>query len=260
MSRLEGKVAVVTGAGSGIGLATVRRLAADGAKVVCVDVDDASGEAAANEIGGLYVRADVTDEAAVGAMFAAAVDAYGGIDISFHNAGISPTNDDSILDTPLDVWQRVQDVNLTSVYLCCRQVIPHMLERGGGYLLQTVSAAGLLTHPQSATYAVTKHASLAFAEWLSMTYGDRAIIVSALCPQGVKTDMLRRAEAEGTRRSFLLDSALEPEQVADEVVQGLAAERFLILPHPEVAEYFHRKSTDYDRWIRGMRKLRSQNL
>ena len=130
-----------------------------------------------------------------------------------------------------------------------------MLERGGGYLLQTVSAAGLLTHPQSATYAVTKHASLAFAEWLSMTYGDRGITVSALCPQGVRTDMLRRAEAQGTRRSFLLDSALEPEQVADDVVKGLEAERFLILPHPEVAEFVRRRASDHDRWLRGMRRL-----
>ena len=136
--------------------------------------------------------------------------------------------------------------------------MPHMLERGGGYLLQTVSAAGLLTHPQSATYAVTKHASLAFAEWLSMTYGDRGIKVSALCPQGVRTDMLRRAEAEAIRgRSFLLDSALEPEQVADEVVKGLAAERFLILPHGEVAEYVRRRAADHDRWLRGMRRLQA---
>ena len=133
-----------------------------------------------------------------------------------------------------------------------------MLARGEGYLLQTVSAAGLLTHIHSATYAVTKHASLAFAEWLAMAYGDRGIRVSALCPQGVRTDMLRRAASGG--RTFLLDSALEPEQVADEVVKGLAAEHFLILPHPEVAEYFRRKGVDYDRWLRGMRKLRSQNL
>ena len=137
-----------------------------------------------------------------------------------------------------------------------RAVVPHMLERGSGYLLQTVSAAGLLTHPHSATYAVTKHASLAFAEWLSIAYGDRGIIVSALCPQGVRTDMLRRAEAEATRRSFLLDSALEPEQVADDVVAGIAAERFLILPHGEVAEFVRRKASDPDRWLRGMRRLR----
>lgn len=150
---------------------------------------------------------------------------------------------------------RCWDVNVMAHVYAARAVIPHMLERGGGYLLQTVSAAGLLTHPQSASYAVTKHASLAFAEWLSMTYGDRGIVVSALCPQGVKTDMLRRAEAEGPRRSFLLDSALEPEQVADDVVKGIEAERFLILPHAEVAEYVRRRAADHDRWLRGMRRL-----
>ena len=138
-----------------------------------------------------------------------------------------------------------------------RAVLPHMLARGDGYLLQTVSAAGLLTHIQSASYAVTKHASLAFAEWLSIAYGDRGIKVSALCPQGVRTDMLSRAAASG--RTFLLDSAIEPEQLADDVVKGLAEERFLILPHPEVAEYFRRKANDYDRWLRGMRKLRAAN-
>src|SRR5262245_24817624 len=137
-----------------------------------------------------------------------------------------------------------------------RHVLPSMLERGSGYLLQTVSAAGLLTHIQSAPYAVTKHASLAFAEWLAVAYADRGIGVSVLCPQGVRTDMLRRAAEEG--RGFLVDGALEPEQVADEVVKGLADERFLILPHPEVAEYFRRKATDYDRWLRGMAKLRAK--
>jgi short-subunit dehydrogenase len=137
-----------------------------------------------------------------------------------------------------------------------RAVLPGMLARGKGYLLQTVSAAGLLTHPQSATYAVTKHASLAFAEWLSIAYGDRGVTVSALCPQGVRTDMLHRAELEG--RSFLMDTALEPEQVADDVVRGLAEERFLILPHPEVAEYVRRRATDRERWLKGMRRLRSE--
>ena len=141
--------------------------------------------------------------------------------------------------------------------LAARAVLPGMLERGEGYLLQTVSAAGLLTHIHSATYAVTKHASLAFAEWLAIAYGDRGIGVSALCPQGVRTDMLRRAASAG--RTFLLDSALEPEQVAGRSGEGSGRERFLILPHPEVAEYFRRKAGDYDRWIRGMRKLRSQN-
>jgi NAD(P)-dependent dehydrogenase (short-subunit alcohol dehydrogenase family) len=179
---------------------------------------------------------------------------HGGIDLFCSNAGIAVNGDEH---TPDQDWARCWDVNVMAHVYAARAVVPHMLARGHGYLLQTVSAAGLLTHPQSATYAVTKHASLAFAEWLSMTYGDRGITVSALCPQGVRTDMLRRAEAEGTRRSFLLDSALEPEQVADEVVKGLAAGRFLILPHPEVAEFVRRRAGDHDRWLRGMRRLQT---
>jgi short-subunit dehydrogenase len=134
-----------------------------------------------------------------------------------------------------------------------RTVLPGMLARGEGYLLQTVSAAGLLTQFGSAPYSATKHAALALAEWLAITHGDSGIKVSALCPQGVRTDMLRRAEFGGG--SFLLDTAIAPEQVAEEVVKGLAEERFLILPHPEVAEYFRRKATDYERWLRGMRRL-----
>src|SRR5262249_1411259 len=132
--------------------------------------------------------------------------------------------------------------------------LPGMLARGEGYLLHTVSAAGLVTHPQSATYAVTKHASLAFAEWLSIAYGDRGIGVSALCPQGVRTDMLMRAERAGG--NFLMDPAVPPERVADDVLRALAEERFLILPHPEVAEYVRRRATDHERWLRGMRRLR----
>jgi len=202
VSRLEGKVAVVTGAGSGIGLATVRRLAADGAKVVCVDVDDASGEAAANEIDGLYVRADVTDEAAVGAMFAAAVDAYGGIDISFHNAGISPTNDDSILDTPLDVWQRVQDVNLTSVYLCCRQVIPHMLERGGGSIINTASFVAIMGAATSQiSYTASKGGVLSMSRELGVQFARQGIRVNALCPGPVNTPLLQELFAKDPERA-----------------------------------------------------------
>ena len=192
-------------------------------------------------------------EADVASLVTQTIAGHGGIDLFCSNAGIAVNGDEHTIDAE---WARCWDVNVMAHVYAARAVIPHMLERGGGYLLQTVSAAGLLTHPQSATYAVTKHASLAFAEWLSMTYGDRGITVSALCPQGVKTDMLRRAEAEGTKRSFLLDSALEPERVADDVVKGLQAERFLILPHPEVAEFERRRAGDHDRWLRGMRRLR----
>jgi NAD(P)-dependent dehydrogenase (short-subunit alcohol dehydrogenase family) len=255
--KLSGMVAVVTGGGNGIGRALCRRFAAEGAKAIVVaDVNGAAARQVADEIGGTAVEADVSREADVAALVTQTIARHGGIDLFCSNAGIALNGDEH---TPDAEWARCWDVNVMAHVYAARAVIPHMLERGGGYLLQTVSAAGLLTHPQSATYAVTKHASLAFAEWISMTYGDRGIVVSALCPQGVRTDMLRRAEAEGTRRSFLLDSALEPEQVADDVVKGLEAERFLILPHGEVAEYVRRKAVDPDRWLRGMRRLASNS-
>ena len=253
--KITGTVVVVTGGGTGIGRALCRRFAAEGAKAVVVaDMNAATAKQVADEIGGTAITTDVSREADVVRLVTQTIAAHGGIDLFCSNAGIAVNGDEN---TPDAEWARCWDVNVMAHVYAARAVVPHMLERGGGYLLQTVSAAGLLTHPQSATYAVTKHASLAFAEWLSMTYGDRGITVSALCPQGVRTDMLRRAEAEGTPRSFLLDSALEPEQVADDVVKGIGAERFLILPHGEVAEYVRRKAADHDRWLRGMRRLAS---
>jgi NAD(P)-dependent dehydrogenase (short-subunit alcohol dehydrogenase family) len=253
--NLADKVVVVTGGGNGIGRALCRRFAAERANAVVVaDVNGAAAEAVAREIGGTARRADVSREPDVVDLVARTLKQHGRIDLFCSNAGIAVDGDEH---TPTSEWERCWDVNVMAHVYAARVVLPGMLARGDGYLLQTVSAAGLLTHIQSATYAVTKHASLAFAEWLSMAYGDRGIKVSALCPQGVKTDMLRRA-AEGGR-TFLLDSALEAEQVADEVVKGLADERFLILPHPEVAEYFRRKASDYDRWLKGMRKLRAAN-
>ena len=253
--NLAGKIVVVTGGGNGIGRALCLRFAAEGAKAVVVaDLNAATAAQVADEIGATAITADVSREADVVRLVKQTIAEHGAIDLFCSNAGIAVNGDEH---TPDAEWSRCWDVNVMAHVYAARAVVPHMLERGGGYLLQTVSAAGLLTHPQSATYAVTKHASLAFAEWLSMTYGDRGIKVSALCPQGVRTDMLRRAEVEGTRRSFLLDSALEPEQVADDVVKGLEAERFLILPHGEVAEYVRRKAADHDRWLRGMRRLAS---
>jgi NAD(P)-dependent dehydrogenase (short-subunit alcohol dehydrogenase family) len=247
------KVVVVTGGGNGIGRALCRRFAVEGAKAVVVaDVDQAAAERVADDIAGTAIAADVSREDEVTALVARVIDAYGVIDLFCSNAGIAVDGDEH---TPAADWERCWEVNVMAHVWAARAVLPAMLARGGGYLLQTVSAAGLLTHPQSATYAVTKHASLAFAEWLSMTYGDRGIGVSALCPQGVRTGMLQRASAGG--RTFLVDSALEPDQVAEAVVKGLAEERFLILPHPEVAEYFRRKAADYDRWLRGMRRLRA---
>jgi NAD(P)-dependent dehydrogenase (short-subunit alcohol dehydrogenase family) len=251
--RIADAVVVVTGGGNGIGRALCRRFAAEGAKAVVVaDMDGGAAEQVAAGIGGTALTADVSREADVARVVAETIARHGAIDLFCSNAGIAVTGDEHTVDAE---WSRCWGVNVMAHVYAARAVIPHMLERGRGYLLQTVSAAGLLTHPQSATYAVTKHASLAFAEWLSMTYGDRGITVSALCPQGVKTDMLRRAEADATTRSFLLDSAVEPEKVADDVVKGIEAERFLILPHPEVAEYVRRKAADPDRWLRGMRRL-----
>jgi NAD(P)-dependent dehydrogenase (short-subunit alcohol dehydrogenase family) len=249
------KVIVVTGGGGGIGRALCRRFAAEGARVVVVDVDPATAATVAREIGALAIGgADVGDEQVMGRVVAEVLRQRERIDLFCSNAGIAVDGDEN---TPTAEWDRCWHVNVMAHVFAARAVLPHMLARGEGYLLQTVSAAGLLTHIQSATYAVTKHASLAFAEWLSIAYGDRGIRVSALCPQGVRTDMLNRAAAGG--RTFLLDSAIEPEQVADDVIKGLAEERFLILPHPEVAEYFRRKAADYDRWLRGMRKLRVAN-
>jgi NAD(P)-dependent dehydrogenase (short-subunit alcohol dehydrogenase family) len=249
------KVIVVTGGANGIGAALCRRFAAESAKAVVVaDIDGEAAQRLAADVGGLAVRADVTREAELQQLVAEVVSRHGGIDLFCSNAGIAVDGGEETSDAD---WQHCWNVNVMAHVLAARAVLPGMLKRGAGYLLQTVSAAGLLTHIHSASYAVTKHASLAFAEWLAIAYGDRGIGVSVLCPQGVRTDMLRRAASGG--RTFLLDSALEPEQVADVVVQGLADERFLILPHPEVADYFRRKATDYDRWLRGMRKLRREN-
>jgi NAD(P)-dependent dehydrogenase (short-subunit alcohol dehydrogenase family) len=252
---LRDRVVVVTGGGNGIGRALCRRFAAESASaVVAVDLDREAAERVAREIGGLAIGADVSDEGDVVRVVERVLRERGRIDLFCSNAGIAIDGGD---ETPPSDWERCWGVNVMAHVYAARAVLPHMLARGGGYLLQTISAAGLLTHIQSASYAVTKHASLAFAEWLSIAYGDRGITVSALCPQAVRTDMLARAAAGGRR--FLLDSALDPDRVAEDVVEGLAAERFLILPHPEVAEYFRRKAGDYDRWLRGMRKLRAAN-
>src|SRR6185295_1559483 len=252
--EIKDKIVVVTGGANGIGRALCRRFAAEGARAVVVaDLDGVAARRVADEIGGVAIETDVARESDVARLVMQAASDAGPIDLFCSNAGIAITGGEESSNAD---WQRCWDVNVMAHVYAARHVLPSMLERGAGYLLQTVSAAGLLTHIQSATYAVSKHASLAFAEWLAVAYGDRGIGVSALCPQGVRTNMLRRAGAEG--RGFLLDGALEPEQVADAVVKGLADERFLILPHPEVVEYFRRKADDYDRWLGGMRKLRRQ--
>ena len=256
--RITDKVIIVTGGGNGIGRALCRRFAADGARgIVVADVDGAAAERVAGEIGGTAVETDVTREGDVRRLVDRTLQRHGAIDLFCSNAGIAVNGDEQAPDAD---WSRCWDIHVMAHVYAARAVLPGMLARGDGYLLHTVSAAGLLTHPQSATYAVTKHASLAFAEWLSIAYGDRGITVSALCPQGVRTDMLRRgrlrAEGASAGQAFLMDGALEPEFVADVVVKGLEEERFLILPHPEVAEYARRRATDHERWLRGMRRLR----
>jgi NAD(P)-dependent dehydrogenase (short-subunit alcohol dehydrogenase family) len=251
--QLTDKVVVVTGGASGIGRALCRRFAAEGARAVVVaDVNAAGAAQVAHEIGGMVVVANVAREAEVIQLVTQATENYGVIDLFCSNAGIGV---DGGVEAPDADWQRIWDINVMAHVYAARAVLPGMLARGEGYLLQTVSAAGLLTQLGSAPYSVTKHAALALAEWLAITHGDQGIRVSALCPMGVRTDMLLKAEFGGG--AFLLETAVEPEQVAEEVVKGLAEERFLILPHPEVAEYFRRKATDYDRWLRGMRRLQA---
>ena len=250
--KLDGKVVVVTGGASGIGRAMCRRFAAEGPRgVVVADVDAAGAEAVAREIGGLAVATDVRREADVVALVERTTAAYGPIDLFCSNAGIAIEGG---VEAPDSAWQRIWEINLMAHVYAARAVLPGMLARGEGYLLQTGSAAGLLTQIGSAPYAVTKHAAVSLAEWLAITYGDRGIKVSCLCPQGVRTNLL----AEAGKLNFLMTGALEPEQVAEAVVAGLDEERFLILPHPEVAEFMRRKTDDYDRWLRGMRRLQGK--
>jgi NAD(P)-dependent dehydrogenase (short-subunit alcohol dehydrogenase family) len=251
--NVQGACVVVTGGASGIGAALAQRFAADGARgVVVADVQDVALQSIVEDIGGLGVRCDVTKEDDVRSLIDAAEDRYGPVDLFCSNAGIVlPGGEDS----PDRDWERTIAVNVMAHVYAARVLVPRMLERGGGYLLNTASAAGLLTQIGSATYSVTKHAALAFAEWLAITYGERGLKVSVLAPQAVRTAMTAGVENGGVAG---VDGMLEPEQVAEAVVAGLEAESFLILPHPEVLEYFQRKASDYDRWIRGMRRLQAR--
>ena len=221
MQRLLDRVAVVTGGGSGIGLATARRLAAEGAKVAVADLDGETGKAAADEVGGLFIQADVTSEHDVAAMYDATLGTFGRIDIAFNNAGISPPEDDSILVTGMEAWRRVQEVNLTSVYLCCKHVIPHMKARGGGSIINTASFVAVLGSATSQiSYSASKGGVLAMSRELGVQFAREGIRVNALCPGPVNTPLLRElfaADPERAARRLVhvpMGRFAEPEEIA----------------------------------------------
>ena len=251
--QIKNSVIVVTGGANGIGRAMCRRFAADGARgVVIADLDEAAAQTVAREIAGLAVRCDVSKPEDLHSLVARSTEAFGPIDLFCSNAGIETGGG---IDAPDDCWQRIWAVNVMAHVYAARAVLPGMIARGRGYLLQTASAAGLLTQMSSAPYSVTKHAAVGLADWLAITYAEAGIKVSCLCPLGVRTNMLMGTD--DPIAVYLRENAVDPEHVAGVAVEGLAAERFLILPHPEVAEFFHRKADDYDRWLRGMQRLRA---
>ena len=246
-----GKVIVVTGGASGIGRALCERFAAEAARqVVVADLDGEGAAKVAERIGGLSRQVDVGVEADLAALIDHTESECGPIDLFCSNAGIGIGEG---LDEPDEVWDRIWRVNTMSHVWAARHLVPRMIARGGGYLLNTASAAGLLTQIGSVTYAVTKHAAVALAEWIAITHGRDGIKVSVLCPQAVRTAMT--ADGPGVAG---VDGMIEPEQAADAVIEALREERFLVLPHPQVAEYIRRKATDYDRWLHGMRRLQEQ--
>jgi NAD(P)-dependent dehydrogenase (short-subunit alcohol dehydrogenase family) len=244
---------VVTGGGNGIGAALARRFTDEGARgVVVADIDERGLATVAGSTGALAVRCDVTKPSDIADLIDAAESSFGPIDLFCSNAGVVSIDD---IETPDDVWRRVIDINVMAHVSATRILVPRMIERGGGYLLHTASAAGLLTQIGSVTYSVTKHAVVSLAEWLAITYGEQGIKVSVLCPQAVRTNMTAGFENGGVAG---VDGMLEPDDVAAAVVGGLADERFLILPHPQVLEYYRRKGSDYDRWIAGMQRLQAR--
>ncbi len=223
--RLDGKVAVITGGCSGIGLATVRRFVAEGAKVVVGDLNDEAGAALADELGILYVRCDVTSKEAVDAMFAAAKEHFGSVDIAFNNAGISPPDDDSILDTDLDAWRRVQEVNLTSVYLCCKAALPYMIEQGKGSIINTASFVAVMGAATSQiSYSASKGGVLTMTRELGVQFARQGIRVNALCPGPVNTPLLQELFAKDAERAarrlvhIPMGRFGEPEEMANAVL------------------------------------------
>ncbi len=260
--EIENKLVVVTGAGSGIGRALAQKFVECGArKVVCTDLNATSvaetasliGEAATGEV------LDVSDQAAIDQLVSR-LDEEGGIDIFVSNAGYGKRGG---LNLSVEDWKKMMDVHTWAHLYAAQAVIPGMVSRGGGYLLNTASAAGLLTQMDSGPYAVSKHAAVALAEWIAINYRDRGIGVSVLCPQAVRTNILANSDGPAVKRTAKAnqaaqDGVLEPGDVADDCIAAIRNENFLVLPHKEVATYFERKANDYDRWLQGMRRFREK--
>ncbi|GAB2671485.1 SDR family oxidoreductase [Nocardia goodfellowii] len=262
--EISGKIAIVTGAGAGIGAALAHRLADGGARVVVADLDAAGAARVAESIGAnaIAVGGDVTDEKVIQGLIDRAESEFGPVDLYFANAGIGGG---AGLDSTDEQWSAALEVNVLAHVRAARLLTPGWLERGSGYFVSTASAAGLLTQIGSAPYSVTKHAAVGFAEWLSVTYGDKGIRVSCVCPMGVDTRLLHgdlipdnpEAAALAVKAVKTAGAVLTPEQVADVVIAGVAAETFLILPHPEVLKMYRHKGSDYDRWLDGMRRFQT---
>ncbi len=258
--ELRDRVAVVTGGARGIGYALAQAFLAEGARAVVVaDLVPADVEAAVARLGDRATghAVDVADGASVAALVAMVEDEIGPIDLFCSNAGIGTG---AGVEASEEVWDRIWRVNVLAHVHAARAVLPSMLARGEGHLLSTASAAGLLTQIGDLPYSVTKHAAVSVAEWIAVTYGDRGITASCLCPQGVNTDLLGLGVGATSVETVRAMGVIEPEEVAAEVIKALADGRFLILPHPEVAEYYRRRATDPDRWLAGMRKLQARIL
>ena len=251
--QFDGKVTVVTGGASGIGAACARNFAARGAKVVVADLNHDLAQEVAKEIDAMAVGCDVGQEEQINNLVAEVESALGAVDIFFSNAGIATGGDP--LTTPLDVWQQQWDVNMMAHVYATRAVLPGMLERGSGYLIHTASMAGILTSHRNAPYAVTKHAVVGFAEWMSITYHDRGVHTSLLAPLGVRTPMLG-----DTNSAFARNAAgpiKEPEEVAEMVAQAVEQERFLILTDGIAQTWMNFKNNDLERWFKGMRRMQA---
>lgn len=250
MKSVAGAGVVVTGAGSGIGAALARRLAAEGARVVVNDIAATAAGQVAESCGATAIGADAASEDGVAALISGARSRLGEIDLFCANAGVARGTG---VDSAEADWDACWQVNVMAHVRAARLLIGPWLERGSGHLICTVSAAGLLSMPGSAPYSATKHAALAFAEWLALSYSHRGLTVQAICPQGVRTPMLASNGAPG--EVLLFDSAIEPDAVADATIAGIADGRFLILPHPEVAQLYAGRAAETDRWLRGMNRL-----